>query len=449
MHPDSSSLPVLVFAKPPRPGLAKTRLAPRLGDRGAAELAAAFFRDAWSLVAGRRWARALLLTTEPRAPEWRGLPPRRIRAQGDGDLGARLERALGAELAAGQPAAIAIGTDSPGLPPEALDRARDALRDSDAVLGPSTDGGFYLLALRRCPRGLLADLPWSSDETLGCTLARLAEHGLLVRLLPPWFDVDRPEDLESLARRLLRGEIAAPETARVLGRLVSTPPRISVVVPVLDEERRIGEQLARLAGGGWHEVIVVDGGSRDRTLERARDAGATVLAAPRGRALQMNRGARAARGDVVLFLHADVELPADAPARIAAALDDPAVVGGAFRTWTQPDGGRRWWSPLLHLADLRSRYSSLPYGDQALFVRAGVFARLGGFPPLPLMEDLAFSRRLRRVGRLRTLRARVRVSGRRFQSRPIYYFLLVNLLPLLFALGVPPARLARLYGAPR
>ncbi|HSM51834.1 MAG TPA: TIGR04283 family arsenosugar biosynthesis glycosyltransferase [Thermoanaerobaculia bacterium] len=228
-------------------------------------------------------------------------------------------------------------------------------------------------------------------------------------------------------------------------------PRISVVVPVLDEERRIGRQLAALvASGAWHEVICVDGGSADGTLAAARAvAGATVLSSPRGRAVQMNRGAAAATGDVLLFLHADVELPADAPERIATALADPAVGGGAFRTWTVPDGRRTWLAPLLHLGDLRSRYSRLPYGDQAIFVRTALFRRLGGFPEIALMEDLAFSRALSREARIRIVPAAVRVSGRRFLARPVYYFLLVNLMPLLVALGVPPERLARLYGNPR
>ncbi len=228
-------------------------------------------------------------------------------------------------------------------------------------------------------------------------------------------------------------------------------PRVSVVVPVLDEEARIEPLLRTLVDSRlWHEVIVVDGGSRDRTLAMARAvAGVRALESARGRALQMNRGAREATADVLLFLHADVTLPPNALAHIAQALRDPAIVAGAFRTWTVPDGRATRLGPLLHLADLRSRYSGVPYGDQALFVRSQVFARLGGFPELPLMEDIAFSRRLRQVGKIRTVRARVRVSGRRFLSRPLYYFLLVNFLPLFYALGVAPARLARLYGNPR
>jgi hypothetical protein len=162
----------------------------------------------------------------------------------------------------------------------------------------------------------------------------------------------------------------------------------------------------------------------------------------------MNAGAARATGDVLLFLHADVSLPRDALAHVERALADPEVVGGAFRTWTVADRPTRL-GPLLHLADLRSRTTRLPYGDQAIFVRAPVFRRLGGFPPLPLMEDLAFARLLRAAGRVRIVPARVRVSGRRFIERPVFYTLVVNAYPALYRLGVPPAWLARFYRAVR
>jgi hypothetical protein len=140
-----------------------------------------------------------------------------------------------------------------------------------------------------------------------------------------------------------------------------------------------------------------------------------------------------------------VALPPDAPRHIAAALEDPKVVAGAFKTWTVDDAGRSRMGPLLHLADLRSRYTRYPYGDQALFVRAEAFRTVGGFPAQPLMEDLELSRRLWRLGRIRTVDARVTVSGRRFLARPVFYFLAVNGFPLLYWLGVSPHTLLRLY----
>ena len=224
--------------------------------------------------------------------------------------------------------------------------------------------------------------------------------------------------------------------------------RISVVVPVLDEEARIARRLEELAATpGIDEVIVVDGGSVDGTVALASAfPGVRVLSAPRGRGPQLNAGARAAGGAILLFLHADVSLPRDAAAWIAGTLAERDVVAGAFRTWTVPDAGESWLAPLLHLADIRSRITRFPYGDQAIFMRREAFARAGGFPDQPLMEDLELSRRLRRLGRVVTVPAVVRVSGRRFLDRPIHSTLINRVLPILYRLGVPLRVLAQLYG---
>ena len=222
--------------------------------------------------------------------------------------------------------------------------------------------------------------------------------------------------------------------------------RLSVIIPTLDEEARIEAQVRRTAAlEGVDEVLVVDGGSSDETLGRVpRLAGVRTLVAPRGRGSQMNAGARAASGDVLLFLHADVALPQDAASQVARALADGGIIGGAFRTWTVADRPT-WLGPLLHLADFRSRYTRLPYGDQALFVRRAVFEAVGGFPEQPLMEDLELSMRLRRAGRLTRVRSRVTVSGRRFIERPLFFTAVVNVFPALYRLGVSPETLARFY----
>jgi rSAM/selenodomain-associated transferase 2 len=194
--------------------------------------------------------------------------------------------------------------------------------------------------------------------------------------------------------------------------------------------------------------VVVDGGSGDGTADLARAAGARVLTAPRGRGPQLNAGAAAARGDVLLFLHADVTLPADAPAWVARALADPRAVAGAFRIRTVAERVHPL-APLLRLADVRARVARLPYGDQALFVRRSAFTRAGGFPDQPLFEDVELARRLRRLGTIVTVPATVRVSGRRFLAHPVRAMLAMRLFPLLYRLGVPAERLARLYGSPR
>jgi rSAM/selenodomain-associated transferase 2/rSAM/selenodomain-associated transferase 1 len=430
-----------IFAKPPVAGSAKTRLAAELGAERAAALARAFLVDTCGTARARPWARPILATTGELEPALRAELALPVWQQGDGDLGARMEHVLVRALTE-TPIAIAVGADSPGLPPRLLDAAWAALATADAVIGPADDGGFYLLGLRRCPAGLLADLPWSAPDTRACTVDRLRAHGMIVRELAPWFDVDRAEDLTRLHRLLDTGAIVAPATRRLLGA-----PRVSIVMPVLDEARRITGALDDvLALVGRKEVIVVDGGSRDDTLALARTRPVRVVESTRGRACQMNAGAMIAAGDVLMFLHADTTLPAEALALASRVLDDPDVIAGAFRTWTVADPPDvPWFAPLLHLADLRSRYTSLPYGDQALFVRADVFRQVGGFPDQPLMEDLELARRLRRRGRIVTVPARVRVSGRRFVARPLFHAVVMNAFPALYRLGVSPDRLATLY----
>ncbi|MFT4604397.1 MAG: rSAM/selenodomain-associated transferase 2 [Rhodothermales bacterium] len=223
---------------------------------------------------------------------------------------------------------------------------------------------------------------------------------------------------------------------------------ISVVVPVFNEAARVVEALTALQHvAAWHEIIVVDGGSTDSTVALTKTVpGCVVIDSERGRATQLNAGARQAAGNVFLFLHADVSLPANAREEIDQTLGEPAVVGGAFRTWTVPDGPAPKWSWVIHLADLRSRYSRLPYGDQAIFVTREAFSQSGGYPEQPLFEDLEFGRRLHRIGATRTVRSSVRVSARRFVARPIYYFVVMNLLPVLYALGVPTRLLRGWYG---
>lgn len=226
---------------------------------------------------------------------------------------------------------------------------------------------------------------------------------------------------------------------------------LSIIVPVLDEEARIGAALSALAPyrARGAEVIVADGGSRDRTVEIARPLADRVISAPRGRGAQMNAGAAAAQGDVLLFLHADTVLPPEADALVLEGLRETVWQWGRFDVRIE---GR---SPLLAVIsgfmNWRSLITGIATGDQAVFVARAAFAAVGGFPDIPLMEDVALSKRLKRVSRPLCLTARVVVSGRRFDQRgAVRMILLMWRLRLEYWLGVPPAALARRYGyAPR
>jgi rSAM/selenodomain-associated transferase 2 len=219
--------------------------------------------------------------------------------------------------------------------------------------------------------------------------------------------------------------------------------RLSIVVPTLDEAQDISAALAALAPlrARGHEVIVADGGSSDATVELAQPLCDRVVHGMRGRAQQMNAGARAATGDVLLFLHADTRLPANA--------DHMIVQGLCFSRWGRFDVEIEGSHPMLKVVagamNLRSRLTGIATGDQAIFVRRDAFA---GFPEIALMEDIAFSSAMKRGGRPVCLRSRAVTSGRRWEARGVLRtIVLMWRLRLLYFFGAAPERLARRYDA--
>ena len=223
--------------------------------------------------------------------------------------------------------------------------------------------------------------------------------------------------------------------------------RLSVIVPTLDEEGVLGATLAGVrAARVVHELelVVVDGGSRDGTCAVAARHTDRVLHAAAGRASQMNAGAAAARGDTLLFLHADTLLPRGFDVAIADALADSATVGGRFDVHL--DGDSRVLPLVAAAINWRSRWTRIATGDQAIFVRRAVFEALGGYAPVPLFEDVRLTIALKRLGGVACLRERVVTSARRWERRgPLRTVALMWALRLGHALGVSPARLRRLY----
>jgi rSAM/selenodomain-associated transferase 2 len=219
---------------------------------------------------------------------------------------------------------------------------------------------------------------------------------------------------------------------------------ISVVVPTLEEGSSLAQTLIWARRSGADEIVVADGGSRDATRDVAVPLADTVLVAARGRAAQMNAGAAAARGDALLFLHADTRLPDGFADAVAEALAAPDVVGGFFAVALDAPGWR--YRMIGRLINARSRLTGGATGDQAIFVRRDVFEALGGFAPLPLMEDLDLMRRLKRRGRVVALPQVVITSARRWERHGVWRtVLLMWTLRLAFYAGVSPDTLARWY----
>jgi rSAM/selenodomain-associated transferase 2 len=244
---------------------------------------------------------------------------------------------------------------------------------------------------------------------------------------------------------------------------------IAVIIPTLNEEQALPDTLQRTTTLGFDDIIVVDGGSSDRTAEIVttlhvtRDASGvdshqppvtrhsspvTLLTASPGRARQMNAGASHSQADILLFLHADTRLPDEARHAIERALDDPACVGGRFDVRFERDRGLAWL--IARLISLRSRWSGIATGDQALFVRHEVFAQLGGFTDIPIMEDVDFARRLKHAGCTALLHAHVVTSYRRWDRYGAFRtIVLMWTLRFLYWIGVHPNRLKNLYASVR
>ena len=223
---------------------------------------------------------------------------------------------------------------------------------------------------------------------------------------------------------------------------------ISVIIPVLNEEKTIGATLKALLELRPHEVIVVDGGSADRTGEIALEFGAKVLRSERGRARQMNHGAAHASGAILLFLHADTRLPESVLVDIENALGDGLYLGGRFDVELE---GSHWMLKTIGaLINYRSRATKIGTGDQAIFVRRQVFERIGGYPDIPLMEDVALCRALKRLGRIACLRSRVVTSARRWETDGVWSTIFrMWTLKFLYLAGVSPKRLKKFYADTR
>lgn len=429
---------ILLFARYPVPGQAKTRLIPELGTDAAARLHRRMTEHAAGVVRAackdREDITATVFFTGGRRRSFRawlgdGL---RYARQPSGDLGARLSRAFFTAFREGAERVLAIGSDSPDLSPDILSISIDSLRKHEIVIGPAPDGGYYLIGMTRFLPALFESVDWGTERVYEQTMKAVRRCGARAAVLPEISDVDRPCDLP-----IIRNHPA-------FSGFFAGKPSISVIIPALNEAATLGRTLEHVRRAERVEVIVSDGGSLDATRHIASRAGAAVLVTAAGRAAQMNAGAAYARGSILLFLHADTILPADYDGLVRKALDDPSVVAGAFGFRT--DGFGPAMRSVEWLANLRSTVLNWPYGDQGLFMERRVFNEMGGFPPLPVMEDFELVRRLRRRGPIKTLNEQAVTSSRRWRHLGVFRTAFLNqCLTACYLAGVEPEKLSRLY----
>jgi rSAM/selenodomain-associated transferase 2/rSAM/selenodomain-associated transferase 1 len=439
---------IIVYAKAPIPGRVNTRLIPKVGSLGAAQLHEAFAADTLSIASSLSGDFDVELHTDVPTEAWSWSGVRRL--QCSGDLGRRMYTTLSDALAAGRPFALIIGSDSPTLPAHFLVELVELLHaKADVVLGPTRDGGYYAIGCRRVHAEMFAGVTWSSATTLAQTLDALRRCGLTAAVGPEWFDVDEPEDLE-----LLEGNRVGACTHQALSRLGlyhgpgRVSPWLSIIVPTLNESSTIGHTLEAISGLGQDvEVIVVDGESEDGTTQIARERGVAVLSASPGRGHQLRLGAAHATGEVFWFLHADSIPPPDAKDRIREALRDARVIAGNFDLIF--DGGSPAARNLTRIYP-HLRKLGLCYGDSGVFVRREAYEAAGGVRPYPIFEDLDLIKRIRQRGRFVHLDAKIVTSSRRFEGRNFgLVFAKWTAMQILYWMGVHPRVLGRWYAPVR
>ncbi len=422
---------LIIFSRFPAPGKVKTRLIPFLGPVGAADLQRQMTESILQTAkrfSGNRNLRVDLCVDggdEGRIRTWLGRDVC-VSFQTRGDLGERMGNAFKAAFQKGCRKVVLIGSDIPEMDVPYLEKAFDLLNQHDLVVGPVIDGGYGLIGMK-ASHDIFEGVPWGSDRVLEQTLGNAKTMGIRTALLDPLADIDTFDDLKGWNFQKARKRIY-----------------VSVIIPTFNEESNI---CAAVSGSldDEAEVIVVDGGSSDRTVQKAASAGARVETCSKGRWIQQNFGAGSARGKILLFLHADSCLPDRYTSHVFETFLDPQTLGGGFRFKTD------WNRPLMRFVEkavnFRSNVLKLPYGDQGLFFRRQFFEEMGGFPKVPIAEDLLMVQNVKRRGRIRIAPVSVVTSARRWRQKGILQTTLINQLIFIGSvLGIDPERLAGLYG---
>lgn len=390
---------LIIFTREPEPGATKTRMMPYLTADKCSELHKCMLRDiakemrhvdADIIVAYTGGAPHFLKSIIKEDSRFRSGAVY-IEQRGDG-IGEKMENAIADAMSLGYQKAVLIGTDIPEIEAESIETAFALLDVNDVCIGPTEDGGYYLIGMKSVHHVAFDVKTYGVGTVFDETVSSMEKAGLKVGRADVYADMDTPDDAAGFRNRMRED---AGLRHSFTGRFLRDNMSVSVIIPVYNESKEIGRMLEQMElYRNDCEIIFVDGGSTDNTGSLIEESGFRLIRSEKGRGVQMNNGALASEGDVLFFLHCDSVLPYNFIDEIRSVMS--GHVWGCFGVKFPSRNFFMLTNRII--SNHRAFCRSLPFGDQGIFIDRGVFFETGMFPELPIMEDYAFSRKLKRYG---------------------------------------------------
>ena len=433
----------VIFTREPVPGATKTRLMTLYSAEKCAELHGCFLKD---LARQTEHADAdIIIAHTGGEPAFlkKTFGSRAVYiAQRGTDLGQKMKNAIYDAFAMGYERVILTGTDIPELKAKTVNAAFQMLDDYDIVLGPTSDGGYYLIGMSSMHNEAFNVKLYGVDTVFEETVRSIRGSGLTVGMADEYSDIDEKEDVYGLLVRIRENSSAAGSYTK---HFLEENMTISVIIPVYNESGTISTIMDQLRPFRDEvEVIFADGGSTDGTVSLIGDEFRTVIC-EKGRGLQLNEGALASSGDVLFFLHCDSIIPGDFTSEIRRCMMRRPF--GCFGV--RFDSGNFFMLTNRIVSNYRARFRGLVFGDQGIFIDRGLFFDAGMFPELPVMEDYEFSLRMKRLGyRPVMTRRRILTSSRRYGRGTLSTLkteMMMWYLRMLYRHGTDPVKLKQIY----